>query len=157
MPVIMGVPMVVRVPMIVIVGVTMIMRMVVVMRVIVAVAVIVAVGMIVAVIMRMGMVAGARGAAGRLGLDRTGRGCGIGRERCAGIAVGRQGNMRHPEMAGHADRGRHAARLERAGRQPPLILDDRGTRAMPPPTVVERDQRGCRLAKADRFGGFGQR
>jgi hypothetical protein len=47
----------------------------------------------------------------------------VGGQRGAGIAGGRHGDARYPERLGHRHRDRQAARLERAGRQPALVLD----------------------------------
>ena len=52
----------------------------------------------------------------------------IGGERRAGIAVGRHGDPLDPELLGHGHRHRQPARLERAGRQPPLVLDQQVAR-----------------------------
>ena len=47
----------------------------------------------------------------------------IGGHRRAGIAVGRHRHRRDAELLGHRHRQHQAARLERAGRQPALVLD----------------------------------
>ena len=62
-----------------------------------------------------------------VGAEHRGRHAGaraIGGHRRAGIAVGRHRHVRDAELLRHRHREREAARLERAGRQPALVLDD---------------------------------
>jgi hypothetical protein len=64
----------------------------------------------------------------------------VGRQRRAGVAVGRHRDAGDAELLGHRDRHDQAARLERAGRQAPLVLDDE---AVPPPRRAP-----CRAARS---------
>jgi hypothetical protein len=63
---------------------------------------------------------------------------GISGERGAGIAVGRHGDLGDAELLGHRHRHDEPARLERAGRQPPLILDQQFAQAERAATVSSR-------------------
>ena len=53
---------------------------------------------------------------------------GVSRERGAGIAVGRHRHLLDAELLRHRHRHHQAARLERAGRQPAFVLDQRSRR-----------------------------
>ena len=70
------------------------------------------------------------GRAEHVGLDAGGRG--VGGERRAGVAVRRHRHAGDAELLAHRDRERQPARLEGAGRQPALVLDEQPFRAGAP-------------------------
>ena len=74
---------------------------------------------------------------------------GIGRERRAGIAVGRHRHVLDAERFGHRYRHDQPARLERAGRQPAFVLHQQFAAADFGGELRQRHDRRHRFAEAD--------
>ena len=89
------------------------------------------------------------------GLDAAGGR--VGRERRAGIAVGRHRHVLDAERLAHRHRHHEAARLERAGRQASLVLDDDLAAAEPGAELRQPDQRRRDLAERDDVLAFAHR
>jgi hypothetical protein len=81
----------------------------------------------------------------------------IGGERSTGIAVGRHRHVGDAERLRHRHRHHQAARLERAGRQTPLVLDDDLAAAELLRQVRQPHQRRQRFAETDDVGDLAHR
>src|SRR5262249_7851663 len=84
-------------------------------------------------------------------------GGGVGGERRTGITIGRHRHVFYAERLAHRHRHHEAARLERAGRQPALILDHDLAAAEFLRQLWQANERRCDLAEADDIGAFTHR
>src|SRR6266478_5267626 len=82
---------------------------------------------------------------------------GVGGKRCARIAVGRHRHVLDAEGLGHGNRHHEAAGLERSGRQPSFVVDQKLGAAEPGREPRQPDNRRHGLAEADNVLGAADR